>query len=216
MSSPTSPLCGPSTGVVDESVPSVLPEVDITKVRNLVFQGGSVKGVCYGGAVGALHKAFRKRDLHMHSEILNVAGTSAGALTAVAMAVGANVEELVQAMGTTDFKSFLDTKAYEIVESISSDTASTPQKTSAAMATLPLLTSSMGLSSGKGILEFVENFVKGRCGIDHLTFKELHELVLKARDEGQKNGNEGKLASYENCTISNVYKMMIVVVDIIF
>jgi predicted acylesterase/phospholipase RssA len=172
----TSPLSGPTAAIVDESVPSVLPQVDITKVRNLVFQGGSVKGVSYGGAVGALHKAFRKRDLHMHSEILNVAGTSAGAITAVAMAVGANVEELVQTMGTTDFKSFLDTKAYEIVESFSSDTASAPQKTSAAMATFPLLTSSMGLSSGKEVLEFIENFVKARTGVDHLTFKELHEL----------------------------------------
>jgi predicted acylesterase/phospholipase RssA len=188
----TSPLSGPTAAIVDESVPSVLPQVDITKVRNLVFQGGSVKGVSYGGAVGALHKAFRKRDLHMHSEILNVAGTSAGAITAVAMAVGANVEELVQTMGTTDFKSFLDTKAYEIVESFSSDTASAPQKTSAAMATFPLLTSSMGLSSGKEVLEFIENFVKARTGVDHLTFKELHELVLKARVEGQKNGDKGE------------------------
>jgi len=182
-----------STDTEIKAPPGKLGPVDITKVRNLVFQGGSVKGVSYGGAIGALHKAYRQKGLHLHQEILNIAGTSAGAITALAMAVGANVEELVMTIGNTDFKSFLDTKAYEIVSSMSSDNSSALQNTSAAMATLPLLTSSLGLASGQEVLDYLENFVRERTGVKHLTFQELHERVVKAREEGQRDGDKGNL-----------------------
>ncbi len=35
--------------------------IDLARVRNLVFQGGSVKGTAYGGAVGGLEAAFKKK-----------------------------------------------------------------------------------------------------------------------------------------------------------
>jgi predicted acylesterase/phospholipase RssA len=113
---------------------------------------------------------------------MNVAGTSAGAITALALSLGTEVQELVDIIGNTDFKSFLDTKAYEIVSNISSETASAPAKTSAAVNSLPLLTNSFGLAAGKGVLDYLEAFVKERTKISYLTFGELHKLVEEDRE----------------------------------
>lgn len=57
------------------------------KIRNLVFQGGSVKGIAYAGALLSLQKFL---DL---KEIKRVAGTSVGAITALLIALGCNPEE---------------------------------------------------------------------------------------------------------------------------
>ena len=96
--------------------------------------------------------------------------------------MGIEVQELVNIIGNTDFKSFLDTKAYEIVSNISSDSSSAPAKTSAAMNSIPLLTTSFGLATGQNILDFLEAFVKDKSGIINLTFEELHKMVLEDRE----------------------------------
>lgn len=42
------------------SPPAIRTVLELGPVKNLVFQGGSVKGTAYGGAVGGLHAAFAK------------------------------------------------------------------------------------------------------------------------------------------------------------
>lgn len=71
-------------------------------IKNLVFQGGGVKGIAYVGALQVL----QARDLLRSVE--NVAGTSAGAITAALVAVGATAEEMQSILGSTDFASFMD------------------------------------------------------------------------------------------------------------
>lgn len=130
--------------------------------------------------------------MNFDAQIENVAGTSAGAITALALSLGTGVAELVDTIGNTDFKSFLDTKAYEIVSNISNDSSSLPAKTSAAMNTLPLLNSSFGLASGQNILDYLEAFVKLKTDINFLTFGELHTLVEEDRKlmkEGLRRSN---------------------------
>jgi len=73
-------------------------------IKNLVFQGGGVKGIAYVGALQVL----QARDLLRSVE--NVAGTSAGAITAALVAVGATAEEMQAILGSTDFASFMDGK----------------------------------------------------------------------------------------------------------
>src|SRR5947208_12131217 len=71
-------------------------------VRNLVFQGGGVKGIAYVGVLDALERA------GVLSTVTHVAGTSAGAITAALVACGATAADLADALTHTSFASFAD------------------------------------------------------------------------------------------------------------
>jgi NTE family protein len=73
-------------------------------IKNLVFQGGGVKGIAYVGALQVLQAQDLMRT------VKNVAGTSASAITAALVALGATAEELHSILGSTDFASFMDGK----------------------------------------------------------------------------------------------------------
>lgn len=81
-------------------------------IKNLVFQGGGVKGIAYVGALQVL----QARDLLRPVE--NVAGTSAGAITAALVAVGATAEEMQAILGSTDFASFMDGKGWLVGDAV--------------------------------------------------------------------------------------------------
>ncbi|HEX2668969.1 MAG TPA: patatin-like phospholipase family protein [Gammaproteobacteria bacterium] len=70
--------------------------------RNLVFEGGGVKGIAYAGAIQALEEA------GILPNILRVAGTSAGAITAVLLSLGAGSKDVAAIVGGTDFHQFMD------------------------------------------------------------------------------------------------------------
>lgn len=70
--------------------------------RNLVFEGGGVKGVAY---VGALESLGRRRIL---PQIRRVGGTSAGAINATLFALGYSNSATRQLLKALDFTSFLD------------------------------------------------------------------------------------------------------------
>lgn len=72
------------------------------KIVNLVFEGGGVKGIAYVGALRVLdQKGYLKN-------VEKVAGTSAGAITALLLGVGFSVEECDALLRKTDFKDFQD------------------------------------------------------------------------------------------------------------
>lgn len=70
--------------------------------RNLVFEGGGVKGIAY---VGALEVLDEKQIL---GGIRRVGGTSAGAINATLLALGYTLQEQEQILQNLDFKKFLD------------------------------------------------------------------------------------------------------------
>lgn len=70
--------------------------------KNLVFEGGGVKGIAYGGALTRLD------ELGIFRNIKRVAGTSAGAITATLMAVGYSAQEISDVMSQTNFNDFAD------------------------------------------------------------------------------------------------------------
>jgi NTE family protein len=70
--------------------------------RNLVFEGGGVKGIAYVGALEALE---RRRVLE---GIERIGGTSAGAINAVLLATGHTLEETLGILSKLDFNAFLD------------------------------------------------------------------------------------------------------------
>jgi NTE family protein len=70
--------------------------------KNLVFEGGGVKGVAYGGVFDVLEQK------QITPQIEAVAGTSAGAITATMMSLNYSAEEFLKIMTTLDFEKFED------------------------------------------------------------------------------------------------------------
>ena len=70
--------------------------------RNLVFEGGGVKGIAYVGAMQVL------KDKGVLAAIERVGGTSAGAINATMFALGFSVEEQRTVLNRLDFKNFMD------------------------------------------------------------------------------------------------------------
>jgi NTE family protein len=70
--------------------------------RNLVFEGGGVKGIAYVGALDVLE---RKGIL---PDIVRVGGTSAGAINAALVGLGYTPSEMKSILAALDFKEFLD------------------------------------------------------------------------------------------------------------
>jgi NTE family protein len=70
--------------------------------RNLVFEGGGIKGIATIGAMQIL----RHRGYLDH--IVRVGGTSAGAINALIFALGYSIEEQRQILKSTDFRQFMD------------------------------------------------------------------------------------------------------------
>lgn len=70
--------------------------------RNLVFEGGGVKGIAYVGALEVLDQEGILKD------IKRVAGTSAGAMVAVLVGLGYSADELRDVLWNLNFQNFLD------------------------------------------------------------------------------------------------------------
>ena len=72
--------------------------------RNLVFEGGGVKGIAYVGALELL----AERGWLDHIE--RVGGTSAGAINALLHALGFDLEQQHAILDSTDFRDFMDSQ----------------------------------------------------------------------------------------------------------
>ena len=70
--------------------------------KNLVFEGGGVKGIAYVGALEVLDKEGILKN------IKRVAGTSAGAMVAVLVGLNYTTTEISEILWDLNFKNFLD------------------------------------------------------------------------------------------------------------
>jgi len=70
--------------------------------RNLVMEGGGIKGIAYGGALAELESR------GVLQSITRVAGTSAGAIQAALFALGYNADEITEIIHSTPIESFND------------------------------------------------------------------------------------------------------------
>lgn len=74
----------------------------MSQFRNLVFEGGGVKGIAYSGALAELESRGITPD------IKRVGGTSAGAIMAALIASGADSSTTAAILGGTSFRKFMD------------------------------------------------------------------------------------------------------------
>ncbi|MEQ8243785.1 patatin-like phospholipase family protein [Fulvivirga sp.] len=77
-----------------------------TNYRNLVFEGGGVKGIAYGGALDVLDSSGILKN------IKRIAGTSAGAINATLLALGYSSTEVSDLIAKTNFKEFEDNSRF--------------------------------------------------------------------------------------------------------
>lgn len=70
--------------------------------RNLVFEGGGVKGIAYVGALQELEKR------GVLTDIVRVGGTSAGAITAILVGLNYSLDETDKILRGLDFNKFMD------------------------------------------------------------------------------------------------------------
>lgn len=125
--------------------------------KNLVFEGGGVRGVAYGGAVEVLEQA------QITPQIEKVAGTSAGAITATMVSLNYTAAEFINAMMSVDFEKFEDGSDLE--------------------GPIRLL-EHYGWFKGDYFLNLMESYIEEKTGDGRATFR---DLVEKYQDRHFKN-----------------------------
>lgn len=73
-----------------------------SQFRNLIFEGGGVKGIAYVGAMQILE------GRGILPDIVRVGGTSAGAINALIFSLGYTIAEQQEILRSTDFREFMD------------------------------------------------------------------------------------------------------------
>ncbi|MGZ4054325.1 MAG: patatin-like phospholipase family protein [Bacteroidia bacterium] len=116
--------------------------------KNLVFEGGGVKGIAYGGALEILN------NMNLLSGIERVAGTSAGAINATMLALGYTSDEVSKIIAETNFKDFEDGNIFNEVIGI---------------------TKSYGWFKGDKFKDWIGKYIEQKTGNSDITFKQLAE-----------------------------------------
>jgi NTE family protein len=125
--------------------------------RNLVFEGGGVKGIAYGGALEVLN------TMNILPGIKRVAGTSAGAINAALLALNYTSQEVSAIIAQTNFKDFEDGNL---------------------ISELLGLTRKYGWFKGDKFKSWIERYIKDKTGNGNFTFRELAE---QAQAKGYKH-----------------------------
>ncbi len=116
--------------------------------RNLVFEGGGVRGIAYVGALEVLDKEGILKD------IKRVAGTSAGAMVAVLVGLRYTADELKEILWDLNFKKFMDS-SFGIIRDTNR------------------LLKDYGWYKGDYFRNLMANFIQRKTGNGEITFEEL-------------------------------------------
>ena len=124
--------------------------------KNLVFEGGGVKGIAY---VGALEKLDERGILQ---NIERVAGTSAGAMVAVLVGLGYTSKDINDILGKINFQNFMDS-SWGYVRDITR------------------LVNDYGWYKGDFFRDLMGGYIKDKTGDSETTFGQLEAM----REEGK-------------------------------
>ena len=122
--------------------------------KNLVLEGGGVRGLAYAGALSTLEE----KGVLAHIE--KVAGSSAGSIAALMISVGYSAKEIDSIMFELPVQQFNDGK-YGVVGKYNR------------------IKSDFGIYKGEYFEKWLQQLVKFKTGNTNLTFKDLHRLALQ-------------------------------------
>ncbi|MDY7034012.1 MAG: patatin-like phospholipase family protein [Thermodesulfobacteriota bacterium] len=126
-----------------------------TQFRNLIFEGGGVKGIAYVGAMQVLEQR------QILKNIKRVGGTSAGAINALLFALGYTIVEQRDILNSTDFKEFMD-DSFGVIRDIRR------------------LAKEFGWHKGEFFSGWIGELIKKKLGSETATFKDLEKAGLPA------------------------------------
>ena len=118
--------------------------------RNLIFEGGGVKGLACVGAM----KVLEQRGIL--TSIRRVGGTSAGAINALILALGYDLAAQRQIMESTDFKQFMD-DSFGVIRDIRR------------------LAKDFGWYKGDFFTTWIGRLIRDRLGDEKATFRDLKD-----------------------------------------
>jgi NTE family protein len=118
--------------------------------RNLVFEGAGIRGVAYAGAIAELEKQ------NILPCIERIGGTSAGAIAALAVALGYTSAEIENLIYNTRLQKFNDGR-FLFVGGIAR------------------INRNFGWYRGVAFTKWIETIIAARTGNTEITFRELHE-----------------------------------------
>lgn len=122
--------------------------------KNLVLEGGGVRGIAYAGALSTLEE----KGVIAHIE--KVAGSSVGSIAALMLSVGYTAKEIDSIMFKLSVQEFNDGK-YGVVGKYNR------------------IKSDFGIYKGEYFEKWLQQLVKFKTGNTNLTFKDLHRLALQ-------------------------------------
>jgi NTE family protein len=123
--------------------------------RNLVFEGGGVKGIAYVGAMKVLEKERILKNIN------RVGGTSAGSINAAMFAAGFSNQETLNVLSKLDFNDFKDDSW-------------------GALRDMKRLKNEYGWYKGDYFREWMGDLLKKKTGSSNITFKAVQEHTGKA------------------------------------
>ncbi len=136
------------------------------KYSNLVFEGGGVKGIAYVGVLEAITTIPLKRHeepINLKQDIKRVAGTSAGAITALLVSLNYNVDEIKKELSEVDFNKFADKPTWKEW-----------------LISLPYrYRGEHYIYEGTEFLSWIHKVIEKKLGKATITFKELKEYGCK-------------------------------------
>jgi NTE family protein len=121
-----------------------------SQFRNLVFEGGGVKGIAYVGAMQVLSQRGLLED------ILRVGGTSVGAIHALMVALGYDIHAQREIVGSVDFRRFMD-HSFGFIRDFRR------------------LWKAFGWHKGDFFYDWAGSLVQERLGTAQATFRDLHD-----------------------------------------
>jgi len=121
--------------------------------KNLVLEGGGIRGFAYPGALHVLEEKNILRTID------NIAGSSAGANTAMMIAVGYNSDEIARELDKLRLKQFKDGKGI--------------------LGIIGRVKHEYGVYKGTRFEKWLGELIKNKTGIAGLTFLQLHVLHMK-------------------------------------
>ncbi len=125
-----------------------------TTIENLVFEGAGIRGIAYSGVIKTLE------NYQLTDSIHNVAGTSAGAITAMMLALGYTSDEIYRIIDNTNFQHFNDG---ELIF----------------MGGFYRLINQYGWYKGDRLSMWLENLIDAKTGNPDITFQQLQSLGYK-------------------------------------
>lgn len=120
--------------------------------KNLVLEGGGVRGLAYSGALEVLEQ---KDILH---NIENVAGSSVGSIAGLAVALGYSAPEIDSILQNLQIGEFNDGGFF--------------------FGRIRRIKTEYGMYKGDALEEWIAQLIQNKTGNPNLTFKNLHEMHL--------------------------------------